>query len=507
MRGRSAPAAIRGGILLMVLVSYLVHGWSLSRADGSFRELIYVVALGGFAIAFAAAQVRIARTPGFVEPSLTSGARLALAVLITVLLAARLLYPAIFPDAIRLSGDPWNYVEFAKNLVATGRLFLDHGSMQSHLQSHFPPSFLLALGAALWVTGHWLPAALLVQVPGQAITCLMLFLLGRRAVNDSVGVVAALLFALSPNHFLLVSVPNKEPLYIAGLASFLYCLIVAAEAPRRAWLWYLLAGIVFGITALAHPGVVPFAPVIVLAMFLCWPRRPILMALAMLAIGASLTIGPWTLRNYAIDGRFVPLTTAAGVNLRMANHTGSPGHWSEVPEHLRGLPEMEWERQARQEALQWIRENPGEMMTLVLTKKLPILWQRENMGIDPATWGLGPQARPIISLLSIAAAGLFHVLLLGALGFVAAVAWAAQPVRPALLFLMILCPALVLQLSVMHSIFETGERHHSSVWALIPVLFAAGLLRQFAAWWPPKGLAHEARPGRPELEPDQHRSG
>ncbi len=114
-------------------------------------------------------------------------------------------------------------------------------------------------------------------------------------------------------------------------------------------------------------------------------RRKWLLA-ACVAAGAALACVPWTWRNYTALHGFFFIRSNFGLELRIANHPGAAAdievtyarqgtlrHPSEnlgEAHRVRDLGEAEYNRQARNEALAWIRTHPGEFLRLTLMRFL-----------------------------------------------------------------------------------------------------------------------------------------
>ena len=107
---------------------------------------------------------------------------------------------------------------------------------------------------------------------------------------------------------------------------------------------------------------------------------------ACVAAGAALACVPWTWRNYtALHGWFF-IRSNFGLELRIANHPGADAdievtfarqgtirHPSENLEEarlVRDLGEAEYNRRARNEAIEWIRAHPAEFLRLTLMRFL-----------------------------------------------------------------------------------------------------------------------------------------
>lgn len=120
---------------------------------------------------------------------------------------------------------------------------------------------------------------------------------------------------------------------------------------------------------------------------LCWRRgrRKWLLA-ACVAAGAMVACTPWTLRNYSAFHRFLFIRGNLGLELRIANHSGAdpdievtlarqgtlrhPSENLEEAKKVRDLGEAEYMRQAKAEALDWMRAHPAEFLWLTLQRAL-----------------------------------------------------------------------------------------------------------------------------------------
>lgn len=491
----------------MTAASVVVLLWSLSRDESAWRGMLY---LGVVLAAFCAISVLLVRSPDRLPtlaaaPSARPAAEVAafrgLAAVTALLILARVAYAFAFQDAIRIAGDAWNYRTMALNLAETGRLFIDFAPVGSTLHSYFPPLYPLLLGVLTAALGGWFEATILLNALVQAATCVLFVWAGRLLGGRLLGMFAAFLYAASPNNFLLLTHPQKESLLVGLFLLFLCGMLRALDgAPRRAARWWSfgLAGAAYGLVLLTQPSLVLFAPLAACAALFAYGfRRRVAGGLLLVALGGVLVLTPWVVRNHGIHQRFVPLTTASGVVLWTANQDGASGYWIGPPERFHGLTEIEWSERARREAVAWIHANPEAFLRLALDAKLPKLWLRQVAGVEYGTYGFRDRAAALVSGLSILSTAWFHLGLFGALALVASIAAARAPPRPALLFLALLLPALVLYLSAMHAVFETHERHHYVLWAVMPLLLAEALRRL-----PPLGR-QAAGPGSSALPGDR----
>ena len=96
---------------------------------------------------------------------------------------------------------------------------------------------------------------------------------------------------------------------------------------------------------------------------------------AICALFMILTVSPWTVRNYSVHGKFIPVSTNGGVNLWIGNNPNATGDWIDPSDYRTPAASTEYEidREYYNEALRYISSNPGRAIVLAL-KKFIILW-------------------------------------------------------------------------------------------------------------------------------------
>ena len=115
-------------------------------------------------------------------------------------------------------------------------------------------------------------------------------------------------------------------------------------------------------------------------------RSALLRMLAVCIILCGLVVLPWTIRNYVVFGRIVPLKTSFGLNLWMGNNpnatgylytdTGEPMQSTLEPQmrvYLAGLNEAERYAVLGQEAYRWIRAHPQRFLSITL-RRIGYFW-------------------------------------------------------------------------------------------------------------------------------------
>ena len=190
----------------------------------------------------------------------------------------------------------------------------------------------------------------------------------------------------------------------------------------------LLLGLAMGAAFHLQPALLP-AMLGCMAFELWWSRsRRKWIFLSVMTLGIVLACTPWAWRNYTVFNALFFIRSNFGLELRMGNHEGAaatmevmdaqqvhrhPGNLSTEARILRDVGEVEYMRQAGQEALDWIRTHTGDFLWLTV-QRIANLW-------------LGPLHRPL------AASGVFALTVLSFWGMWQAFPGLAIPQRAALM--------------------------------------------------------------------------
>ena len=219
-------------------------------------------------------------------------------------------------DPVRLVGDE-NYYGMTGLQIAQGRGHI--GGVSSHASRAWRPpahSDVLSLFADPNLPLNepnlraYVRRLLLLQVGLSAGLVALTLLLGRALFDERVGWLAGTIAALYPafiahSHYLW-----SETLFAVAVVGALLAVIQVER--RRSWLIASVAGVAFGIATLTRETALPVAAVA--AVWWVWTAAPAqrprarLQGALMLAL-AILVVIPWTVRNYRVLDRFVPVST------------------------------------------------------------------------------------------------------------------------------------------------------------------------------------------------------
>jgi 4-amino-4-deoxy-L-arabinose transferase-like glycosyltransferase len=323
-------------------------------------------------------------------------------------------------------------------------------------RAYWPPGLPLALAAWILAFGDRWILPLLHNLVLFSITLWAARRLARRLAGEPAAAIAAILLALWPSHVMSAGLATKELQVLA-----LVTLALALYPTRARGGHALCAGIAFGLATLTQPALL-LAPTAFLAFEALrassW-RGATLRSLCFLA-GFAAAIAPWTVRNAAVFGSFVPITSTSGFALFIANSERAWGGWIDVaaigdPALDHSRDELGASREALRRAREWIAANPARAAGLALRKQQLFLGDDSDGAFNALKRGLGVDGVPYVAAKLVAIA--YWLAIAVATPVFLAAAWYARRGRlPSLATLPIL---LFFYLFCLHSLVESGSRH------------------------------------------------
>lgn len=253
----------------------------------------------------------------------------------------------------------------------------------------WPVGYPALIGVATWLFGPGLFGPILFNLIAQGATILLILWFARwLGAGEGAARLAALLYAIYPAHIAYTGDTAAEPtataVMMAGMA-----LVVKGRAHTG---WALLGGLVLGLAMLMRPQMMLFPPFLIGALWLArgvtWRRALVL--LAVVVVGMGVVVAPWTLRNQAVLGAPVIVSTNGGVALQAgANDLADGGYfqveksplWRQV-----GIPfadrverQVEMDRRLKTMAMNWIADHPLRWGLLGF-RKMVLLWVKDSDG-------------------------------------------------------------------------------------------------------------------------------
>ncbi len=320
--------------------------------------------------------------------------------------------------------DPLYHHEWAQAFAAGGTFW-----QGPYFRAPLYPWFL---GAIYWLFGPDNPfAPRIVQAVLGSLSCALLYLIGRQVFSRAVAVIAGLA-AATYWIFLYYDTELLIPVLIVFLDLLLLWLLLRTRA-RRSPLSWVACGLLLGVSAIARPNILLFAPAVVVWILAlhrpCW-RRALGYALC-LFVGCVLPILPVTVRNYVIGDDLVLIASQSGVNFYIGNNPhsdgmsaiikGDPGQWRPCyeaqiarAEKALGHPPKasEVSRWYFRQALRFMYEQPGRAAALLL-KKLSYFWSHWEVSNNQDIYFVTGYYTPLVRYLPL---GFWTVGPLGVLG-------------------------------------------------------------------------------------------
>ena len=338
------------------------------------------------------------------------GALIALFALFTLLRAA-----AILLDVAPSSDAAWYYSR--ADMLAQGLGYLgDHGEPTAY----WPPGWPLALSHAFRLMGTSTLTVGLFNLVCAVIAAWLTYDLARRLFGSELGArLALLLLAVYPNSILYVPLALTEVFYTTLLLAGCWLLIARKGGGRLA-----IAGFVFGVATLVKAQTLVVVPLVCLIGLLrdgnVVRRTPGVVARgAFIIVAAALIVAPWTVRNHAEMGAWIPVSTNGGITLLTGNNDSARGGFTPEDAVVKaldartGLTEMEYDAEASRLGKEWIKAHPAQFLKL-MPMKLLRLWGPDGEGQWAyETDSAGYRAAPFAFTLLRAANQLWYFALLG----------------------------------------------------------------------------------------------
>lgn len=261
----------------------------------------------------------------------------------------------------RRVGDEPRWITLGEELAAAG--FSPLGTAQTF----YPPLYAYFLGGLSTAFGG-LAAVKWAQALLGALLAPLLLRLGERVSGERVGLAAGWLAALYPELVWYCAHFWSEVLLLTLLWWAFERLLASEGGSARA---AVAAGLLWGLAALTRETVLFFVPLA--AVWLAFGREAGRRRAVAFLLAASVVLVPWTLRNFALTGGFVPVTARGGYHLWLANTERTEEEVNREYHEVQGGP-IAQERHARREALRSILDRQPRWLLDKITHEMPAFW-------------------------------------------------------------------------------------------------------------------------------------
>ncbi|MFH1849324.1 MAG: glycosyltransferase family 39 protein, partial [archaeon] len=152
------------------------------------------------------------------------------------------------------------------------------------------------------------------------ISCYMIYLIAKRIFDQKTALISAGIYALYPHAIRYAGHLNTEPMFTLLLLISIHYLTVLIY--WRSYKYAALTGLFLGLATLTRVTTQAF-PLFILGILLLRKPWQSLKLFIVLVLVMSFVISPWTMRNYAITGKIIPVRLATDTIYTEADTTGS----------------------------------------------------------------------------------------------------------------------------------------------------------------------------------------
>ncbi len=217
----------------------------------------------------------------------------------------------------------------SSSLVKTGELRSPFGvdSGPTAIMTPMYPVIVASIFKAFGVmTDRAAWAVLTLQAVFSSLVCLIIYATARLSFGETAAVWGAWLWALCPHTQFMPLFRFWESSLSALLVACVFFLILRMRS-ENGTLYGLRLGALVGIAALNNPALLPFVMVMLFWMSLeraqqalLWRRQMFVTIVTLIAV-----MLPWTMRNYQVFHRVIPVRDNFGLELWTGNHQGGIG--------------------------------------------------------------------------------------------------------------------------------------------------------------------------------------
>ncbi len=198
------------------------------------------------------------------------------------------------------------------------------------------PLYPIFLTLIYRIFGHSLFIARLVQVLMSAVTCVLIYFLALKVFNRRTAIISAIIGAFYGPFFYWAGEILIVTLIVLLDLIMLLVLLNAIDKPRK--IYWLLGGVVLGLSSIARPNVLIFIPWVIVLIFLMhkFKRGSTVKKLRsvyalLFLIGTFAVILPVAIRNYVVAKDLVLISSQGGVNFFIGNNPAADGRTAHAP--------------------------------------------------------------------------------------------------------------------------------------------------------------------------------
>jgi len=305
-------------------------------------------------------------------------------------LILRITYVLFFPQ-LEVHSDALQYDTIGWNLVSGNGFSLGPGVPTPER----PPVYPFFISFIYLLFGHSYLAVRLVQAAIGALTCLVIYWIGKEIFDERVGRVTSLVVALYPVLIGYTGLLLTETLFTFLLSIAILFLVKAVR--NRSSKLYAISGALLAIATLCRSTMILFPFFLLIAVWIVYGSNfRAIVHFSIVLIMMIVLITPWTIRNYYRFDSLLPVATGGGQTLWVGTYVAWEGKYQGADtEPLRSMREeyspIELDKRLFKEGLNNIKDNPITYFVMSI-RKFPRYWVTSHssvFGIDkPNSWYL-----------------------------------------------------------------------------------------------------------------------
>lgn len=246
-----------------------------------------------------------------------------------------------------------------------------------HISAYEPVGYSLFLTTLYFFFGTSIIVGKFANLALSLIGLVFIYLIVKRCFNEKLAYICALLYAILPLNILYTSVLSTEIIFTTLFIILNYLILRKDEITYS----NILIGVLLGVLTLIKPYMLIYQMCIFLLEIIKFKSLKLPLKNLLLITGILIvTISPWTIRNYFVFHKLIPVSTNGGYNLYINNNPDAIGAWRD-PSEIHGSiilkykdkndnfwDEVKVDEEGKKYAFQWIIHNPLSFAKLGTTK-------------------------------------------------------------------------------------------------------------------------------------------
>ncbi len=246
-----------------------------------------------------------------------------------------------------------------------------------HISSYEPVGYSLFLAFIYSIFGSSFWVAKIANVIISCIGVIFIYLITKKCFTKKYAYICALIYGILPLNIIYTSVISTEIIFTT-LYLLLLLLIIKKESIKYS---NIILGILLGILTLIKPYMMIYqCTIFLMDVINLHDFKKSVQSFIIITAVLLFTISPWTIRNYIIFHKIIPVSTNGGYNLYINNNPDAIGSWRN-PLKIHGSiilkyknkndnfwNEVKVDEEGKIAAYKWIKNNPVQFITLGFKK-------------------------------------------------------------------------------------------------------------------------------------------